>query len=100
MTGCIGILYADSEFMDLTPSLILVPPVPELVGTRNAWDGAGTRDGWRLSSAKEGSRGGSMVVIVDVPEGSAGFTCNDGLVITRLDEGACVRLVLLCRSRA
>jgi hypothetical protein len=41
-----------------------------------------------------------MVVIVDVPEGSAGFTCNDGLVITRLDEGACVRLVLLCRSRA
>jgi hypothetical protein len=29
-----------------------------------------------------------MVVIVDVPEGSAGFTCNDGLVITRLDEGA------------
>lgn len=39
-----------------------------------------------------------MVVIVDVPEGSAGFTCNDSLVITRLDEGACVRLVL-CRSR-
>ena len=27
MTGCIGILYSDSEFMDLTPSLILVPPV-------------------------------------------------------------------------
>ena len=29
---------------------------------------------------------GSMVVIVDVREGSAGFTCNDGLVITRLGE--------------
>eukprot|EP01043_Picozoa_sp_COSAG02_P040329 COSAG02_NODE_3254_length_7085_cov_102.140281_8_plen_142_part_00 len=27
MTGCIEILYSDSEFMDLTPSLILVPPV-------------------------------------------------------------------------
>ena len=27
MTGCIGILYSDSEFMDLTPSLILVRPV-------------------------------------------------------------------------
>eukprot|EP01043_Picozoa_sp_COSAG02_P037179 COSAG02_NODE_2772_length_8058_cov_64.441513_6_plen_146_part_00 len=27
MTGCIGILYSDSESMDLTPFLILVPPV-------------------------------------------------------------------------
>jgi hypothetical protein len=28
MNDCIGILYSDSEFMDLTPSLILAPPVP------------------------------------------------------------------------
>ena len=27
MNDCIGIPYSDSEFMDLTPSLILVPPV-------------------------------------------------------------------------
>jgi hypothetical protein len=27
MTGCIGILYSDSEFMDLTGFLILAPPV-------------------------------------------------------------------------
>ena len=25
--------------------------------------------------------------VIDVPEGSAGFTCSDDLVITRLDEG-------------
>jgi hypothetical protein len=30
MTGCIGILYSDSEFMDLTGFLILAPPVPIL----------------------------------------------------------------------
>eukprot|EP01052_Picozoa_sp_SAG31_P064095 SAG31_NODE_22971_length_514_cov_0.783133_1_plen_46_part_01 len=28
MTDCIGILYSDSEFMDLTGFLILAPPVP------------------------------------------------------------------------
>ena len=27
MTDCIGILYSDSEFMDLTGFLILAPPV-------------------------------------------------------------------------
>ena len=27
MNDCIGILYSDSEFVDLTPSLILAPPV-------------------------------------------------------------------------
>ena len=27
MNDCIGILYSDSEFMDLTGTLILVPPV-------------------------------------------------------------------------
>eukprot|EP01043_Picozoa_sp_COSAG02_P037521 COSAG02_NODE_2823_length_7948_cov_14.628105_2_plen_132_part_00 len=27
MYDCTGILYSDSEFVDLTPSLILVPPV-------------------------------------------------------------------------
>jgi hypothetical protein len=31
MTGCIGILYSDSEFMDLTGFLILAPPVLLLV---------------------------------------------------------------------
>ena len=31
MTDCIGILYSDSEFMDLTPSLIIVPPVTRKV---------------------------------------------------------------------
>ena len=28
MNDGIGILYSDSEFMDLTPSLMLAPPVP------------------------------------------------------------------------
>ena len=31
MNDCIGILYSDSEFMDLSGSLILAPPVLLLV---------------------------------------------------------------------
>ena len=34
MHDCIGILYSDSEFVDLTPSLILAPPV--LYASRDA----------------------------------------------------------------
>ena len=60
MNDCTGILYSDSEFMDLTGTLILAPPVP-VIGT---WEAMRYLLSFAKSQSEISSRLNSCCIII------------------------------------